>query len=103
MSLCGVLSRWTTSRPGPDGGVGTSVVAHGAGSVAGRFTLDMSFQPVIVIGAARSGTKLLRDCLGTADEFAVVPYDINYLWRLGNEQFPNDELTPEQLTPKITT
>ena len=47
---------------------------------------------VFVIGAARSGTKFLRDVIGASPEAAVVPYDINYVWRGGNEGFPDDAL-----------
>ena len=47
---------------------------------------------VFLIGAARSGTKLVRDLLGEHPDVAVVPYDINYLWRLGSEAVPHDEL-----------
>ena len=42
-------------------------------------------QIVIIIGAARSGTKYLRDVLATAPNAARVPYDINYIWRYGSE------------------
>ena len=60
-----------------------------------------SFQPLILIGAARSGTKLVRDLV--AEHLAVdkVPYDINYIWRLGHEHIPHDELSPEMLNPRI--
>lgn len=54
--------------------------------------------PVIVIGAARSGTKFLRDVLAAPSGVVCVPYDVNYVWRYGNQDFPHDALTPEQLT-----
>lgn len=57
-------------------------------------------QPVILIGAARSGTKFFRDLLGASQQVAVVPYDVNYIWRHGNENAPDDELTPADLTPR---
>lgn len=47
---------------------------------------------VILIGAARSGTKLLRDLLGEHPDVSVVPYDVNYLWRAGSEGVPDDAL-----------
>ncbi len=59
------------------------------------------YQPVIVIGAARSGTKLLRDTISRDPNIDCVPYDVSYIWRLGNEKSPDDELTLEQLTPSI--
>ena len=49
-------------------------------------------QIVIIIGAARSGTKYLRDVLATAPNAARVPYDINYIWRYGSESHPDDAL-----------
>lgn len=55
-------------------------------------------QPVILIGAARSGTKLLRDMIAHHPKIGAVPYDINYIWRMGNEQCSDDVLTPTQLT-----
>jgi hypothetical protein len=58
-----------------------------------------SVQPIIVVGAARSGTKLLRDCLGEHPSVSVVPYDVNFLWKLGNESVQHDELSPECATP----
>lgn len=47
---------------------------------------------LILIGAARSGTKFLRDTLAAADGFAAIPFDVNFLWRRGHEEFPHDEL-----------
>lgn len=49
-------------------------------------------RPIFLIGAARSGTKLLRDMLGRHPELDAIPYDINYLWRLGHEDLKHDEL-----------
>lgn len=50
--------------------------------------------PVFLIGAARSGTKFLRDLIAASPDVAEVPYDINYVWRHGNEGLPHDELDP---------
>lgn len=60
-------------------------------------------QPIILIGAARSGTKLLRDLIATHPAVSSVPYDINYIWRLGNEELPHDELPVTCLTPGLQT
>ena len=49
-------------------------------------------QPVFIIGAARSGTKYLRDILALASNAAKVPYDINYVWRYGSENHADDSL-----------
>ena len=64
-------------------------------------TIGSELIPCFILGAARSGTKLLRDLLAASPEVAVVPYDVGYIWRQGNEFFPNDELTAEMLTPVI--
>lgn len=63
----------------------------------------MEYQPVIIIGAARSGTKLVRDIIASHPEVDKIPYDINYIWRLGNEALDHDEIAPERITPQIST
>jgi hypothetical protein len=63
--------------------------------------MTANYQPVFVIGAARSGTKLLRDVIASHPAVDSVPYDINFIWRLGNETVPHDELTPEDVTPTV--
>lgn len=57
---------------------------------------------VLVIGAARSGTKLLRDSLASGIGADSVPYDVNYLWRLGNERATSDQLDPASLSAQQT-
>jgi len=53
-------------------------------------------QPLIVIGAPRSGTNMLRDILTSFDGVATWPCDeINYIWRHGNLSFPSDEIPSE--------
>lgn len=54
--------------------------------------------PVILIGAARSGTKFLRDVLASGTGTAAVPYDVNYVWRYGAEGTQDDVLDPDTLT-----
>ena len=54
--------------------------------------------PIILIGAARSGTKFLRDILAAPRGVKSVPYDVNYIWRYGSEDVPHDSLDPETLT-----
>lgn len=58
----------------------------------------MSTQRVVLIGAARSGTKILRDALAEATGVGKVPYDIGYVWRIGNEDRPDDVLLPEEVS-----
>lgn len=56
---------------------------------------------IILIGAARSGTKILRDVLATATGAGCVPYDISFVWRYRNESVPHDVLDPRSATPSI--
>lgn len=62
---------------------------------------DYSPQTVFLIGAARSGTKLIRDLVSLNTSVDKIPYDINYVWRLENEKLSHDELSIQDLTPKI--
>lgn len=60
------------------------------------------FQPVIIIGAGRSGTNMLRDILTELPGFGTWPCDeINYIWRHGNVRYPNDEFTVDLATPVV--
>jgi hypothetical protein len=60
--------------------------------------------PVIIIGAARSGTNMLRNVLCSFRGFGTWPCDeINYIWRHGNAHYPNDEFPPDLASPKVTS
>jgi cation diffusion facilitator CzcD-associated flavoprotein CzcO len=56
---------------------------------------------IILIGAARSGTKIVRDMLAEAARTGRVPYDIGFVWRYRNEPIPHDVLDAGTVTPKI--
>lgn len=56
---------------------------------------------LILVSAARSGSKLLRDLLGASAECAVVPFDVNFVWRHGNEDRPDDALPRESATKPV--
>ena len=59
-------------------------------------------KPVIIIGAPRSGTNILRDVLTSLPGLTTWPCDeINLMWRHGNARYPNDELPPELATPAV--
>ncbi len=62
---------------------------------------DTPLQPVFLLGAGRSGTKFLRDILGVSSDISIIPYDVGYVWRYGNENLPHDEFTLEQLNESI--
>ncbi|MEM7128350.1 MAG: sulfotransferase [Chloroflexota bacterium] len=60
-----------------------------------------NFRPVFIIGAARSGTKLLRDTIARHPDIDKVPYDVNYIWRMGNQETAHDELTTHSVTSEV--
>lgn len=62
----------------------------------------MEYSSVIIIGAPRSGTNMLRDMLVKLPGVGTWPCDeINYIWRHGNIRYPSDEFTPEMGTTRI--
>jgi len=61
-----------------------------------------SYRPVIILGAGRSGTNMLRDVLCSLPNYGTWPCDeINYIWRHGNKRILVDELTPDLARPKV--
>lgn len=58
-------------------------------------------QPVVVLGAARSGTKLLRDLLGTSRACRIVPAGANFAWRQGHTYLSHDALPAAACTPQL--
>jgi hypothetical protein len=59
-------------------------------------------QPVVIIGAARSGTNMLRDVLCRMPRVHTWPCDeIPYIWRHGNRNHPDDEFTAEMARPSV--
>lgn len=61
-----------------------------------------SRSPVVIIGAPRSGTNMLRDVLCSLPGLATWPCDeINYIWRHRNARHPSDEFTPDMATPRV--
>ncbi|MEZ6056453.1 MAG: sulfotransferase [Planctomycetaceae bacterium] len=64
---------------------------------------SFDFQPVIIVGAARSGTNMLRDMLTQIAGIGTWPCDeINYIWRHHNARLPHDEFEPRHATPSAT-
>lgn len=61
-----------------------------------------SYRPVIIVGAPRSGTNMLRDVLTSFEGVATWPCDeINYIWRHGNVRYSSDEIPPKNATPPV--
>lgn len=57
---------------------------------------------IIIVGAPRSGTNMLRDILTDLPGIATWPCDeINLFWKHHNRDFPSDELTPSHATPAV--
>lgn len=55
-------------------------------------TSALGAEPLVIIGAGRSGTNMLRDCLTRLDGMVTWPCDeINYIWRYGNRSEQTDE------------
>ena len=62
----------------------------------------MADSPVIIIGAPRSGTNMLRDLITAFDGFATWPCDeIPGIWMHGNLDHPDDELTAAHATDRV--
>jgi len=63
---------------------------------------SLPFVPIIIVGAGRSGTNILRDTITSFDGFETWPCDeINPIWRHGNITWPNDEIPYSRATPAI--
>jgi len=54
-------------------------------------------KPIVIISAARSGTKMLRYILDASSVIASYPYDANYIWKYGNYSVRHDEIGPESV------
>jgi len=59
-------------------------------------------RPIVILGAARSGTKMLRTVLGAHPGVSVVPWDVNFVWKYGNYSTPHDELTTAHLSDRAS-
>ncbi|MEC9375137.1 MAG: sulfotransferase [Pseudomonadota bacterium] len=55
--------------------------------------MNEEINSLIIIGAPRSGTNILRDALTNLSGFSTWPCDeINFIWRYGNLDYPYDDL-----------
>lgn len=62
----------------------------------------LPFTPLIIIGAGRSGTNILRDTICKLDGFDTWDCDeINPIWRHGNIRAENDEFDADMANPKV--
>lgn len=59
---------------------------------------------IVIVGAPRSGTNMLRDVLRSLPGVTTWPCDeINLIWRHGNRAAPSDELSIEDARPEVRT
>lgn len=59
-------------------------------------------RPIVIIGAPRSGTNMLRDVLASLPGVATWPCDeINLIWKHGNMHIDSDELRREHATTEV--
>ena len=61
-------------------------------------SINLNHQPVIIIGAPRSGTKMLRNIISSFEDFSTWPFDeINFIWRHGHKTSESDEFPVSSL------
>lgn len=62
----------------------------------------LAANPLIIVGAPRSGTNALRDSICGLSGFSTWPCDeINYIWRYGNCRESSDILAPYMATDRV--
>jgi hypothetical protein len=67
-----------------------------------RTRLPSPVDPIVIIGAPRSGTNMLRDVLSALPGMTTWPCDeIDPIWRHGNTRVPHDEFGPEHARPEV--
>lgn len=63
---------------------------------------DDGIPSIVVVGAPRSGTKIIRDTLAGFPEYTTWPCDeIPAIWKHGNLDVSHDALTPRHATPDV--
>ena len=63
---------------------------------------NRDYDSIIIIGAGRSGTNMLRDILSRFPDYGTWPCDeINYIWRHGNARHQTDEFLSEFAVPHV--
>lgn len=61
-----------------------------------------NLSPLFIIGAARSGTNLVRDIITSDPKFITWPCDeINSIWRHHNQKIPTDLFTGEHANQRV--
>jgi len=60
----------------------------------------MKREPVFILAAARSGTKLIRNILAASSDLNGPNYDANYVWMHGAYDLPHDERAFDEVSEK---
>ncbi|TWT34016.1 Sulfotransferase domain protein [Posidoniimonas corsicana] len=60
----------------------------------------MDSPPIVILGAARSGTRFLRSVIAASRAVGATPYDMNFVWRHGSESCPHDALPAAWVTER---
>jgi hypothetical protein len=57
--------------------------------------------PIFIVGAPRSGTKMLRGAFAVHPDVVIFPSEIDFFWRYGNEHLSTDDLKVEHARPEV--
>jgi len=60
--------------------------------------LEKKISNIILLGPASTGSKILRDLISQHPLIDKIPYDVTFIWRLGNANILHDELHTNLLT-----
>jgi len=63
------------------------------------YSLREGVRPLVILGAARSGTKFLRQLLATSSACVAVAHGLNHVWRPTAHHHPHDAVLPDSYTP----
>ena len=50
---------------------------------------------VVIVGAGRSGTTVLKEFIGSHSQFAPTEFELNHVWRYGNSRLSHDFLVSQ--------
>lgn len=56
---------------------------------------------IIIIGAARSGTKFLREILSANKQVCAIQYDVNHIWKIGHQNYAHDEIPADECSEHL--
>ncbi|QDV42295.1 hypothetical protein Enr13x_21400 [Stieleria neptunia] len=61
---------------------------------------EYRYTPVILVGALRSGTKLVRDSIGAHPDVDLIPHEVDHIWQTNQTAIASDELSATALTQR---